>query len=65
MQARGLLVIIAENVHKEALAACILDKLRGQLQVAVVNAPGFSVNRQSISGDLARRQIRASDNRLA
>ena len=34
------------------MAACILNKLRRQLQVAAVKAPG-SGNRKSILGDLA------------
>jgi chaperonin GroEL len=44
-QARRPLVIFAEDVDGEALAACILNKLRGQLQVAAVKAPGFGDNR--------------------
>ena len=52
-QARRPLVVIAEDVDGEALAACILNKLRGQLQVACVKAPGFGDNRKSILGDLA------------
>jgi chaperonin GroEL len=47
------LVIIAEDIDGEALAVCILNKLRGQLQVAAVKAPGFGDNRKSILGDLA------------
>ncbi|KAG1804869.1 heat shock protein 60, mitochondrial precursor [Suillus plorans] len=47
------LVIIAEDLDDEALAACILNKLRGQLQVVAVKAPGFGDNRKSILGDLA------------
>jgi chaperonin GroEL len=46
-------LIIAEDIDGEALAACILNKLRGQLQVAAVKAPGFGDNRKSILGDLA------------
>jgi chaperonin GroEL len=50
---RRPLIIVAEDIDGEALAACILNKLRGQVQVAAVKAPGFGDNRKSILGDIA------------
>ncbi|EDO17439.1 hypothetical protein Kpol_1037p35 [Vanderwaltozyma polyspora DSM 70294] len=52
-QTRRPLLIVAEDIDGEALAACILNKLRGQVKVCAVKAPGFGDNRKNTLGDIA------------
>ena len=47
------LVIIAEDVVGEALAALMMNKMRGVLQVAAVKTPGFGESRKEMLEDLA------------
>jgi chaperonin GroEL len=47
------LLIIAEEVENEALAALVINRLRGVLKVAAVKAPGFGDRRKAILGDIA------------
>jgi len=47
------IVIIAEDVDGEAIAALVLNKIRGVLNVVAVKAPGFGDRRKAMLQDIA------------
>lgn len=53
LQTNSSLLIVAEDIEEDALAALVINKIRAKLKVCAVKAPGFGDNRKLYLQDIA------------